>query len=209
MPQKKETTDRAPPSRAPQPGWHRSAHKGCDQERHPVQPYVHERGLCVIQRRPRPLWPRAGPFGRSGRNSMALGCRPAVAGRGGRSCRDCVGAGLIVRRSLESGAALLTKVGFVRIIFCGHASLDISGADFEPSLLATFAAGSVCAGLRFRAARQSFCIPAGQPRRHFDLIEAVARRRQAGVASDFSEFHSPLACLPSNLLSSQALRTFL
>src|ERR1035441_4543802 len=56
MPQKKETTDRAPPSRAPQPGWHRSAHKGCDQERHPVQPYVHERGLCVIQRRSRPLW---------------------------------------------------------------------------------------------------------------------------------------------------------
>lgn len=140
---------------------------------------------------------------------MALRSDPAIAECGGRSCRDCAGAGLIVRCSLESGAALLTKMGFVRIIFCGHASLDLAGEDFEPSLLATFAAGSVCAGLRFRAARQSFCIPAGRPRRHFDLIEAVARRRQAGGAADFSEFHGPLACLPSNLLSSQALRTFL
>ena len=173
-----------------------------------MQPEVYERGLCVIQRRSRPLWPWAAPFGRCGRSSMALGSDPAVAECGGPSCGDCLGAGLIVRRSLESGTALLTKAGFARINCCGHACLDLAGEDFEPSLLATFAAGSVCARLCFRAARQSFCIPAGRPRRHFDLIEAVARRRQAGGASDFSEFHSPLACLPSNLLSSQALRTF-
>ena len=105
---------------------------------------------------------------------MALGSDPTVAECGGRSCCDCLGTGLIVRRSLESGAALLTKVGFVRIICCGHASLDLAGEDFEPSLLATFASSSVCAGLRVRAARQSLGIPAGRPRRHFDLIEAVA-----------------------------------
>src|SRR5260370_29217451 len=61
-----------------------------------------------------------------------------------------------------------------RIITSGYVSLDHSGEDLGPGRLASSAAGRVRACFRILAACQGFRISAGEPHRHFHLVEAVA-----------------------------------